>query len=196
MNHLHLAIAYLHIRSFYLYCKLENRSMLGLAQLYGTAISLLETVALQDKVQDIGHYCPDYVFQAIMLSASIILKLLRSPVAENLDIQSGTSCFFTAINICKKMYTEQNDVPSKAATIMSQLWLSDMVHKNADGTYRWPLRVRCRLAAGAIYDAFLWWRDIFRVSDTLADAAAAATAGAVKGTEIPLCFLMTFGLRS
>jgi len=162
LDGLHLALALLQLRLFHLFCDCDADSMVDLVQLFAAAASVMDEVVSLDRRCGIATYCPDFVFAAVFLSAITVVKLLKSPVLDYVDANTGTGIVFAAIDLCKRISVRNNDVPAKVVARLSQLWSSDKLYRNPDGTTRWPLQVRDRFMASVIFDAIWWQRELSR----------------------------------
>lgn len=139
----------------------ENKpDNITLAKLLATAINVVEFVDNLNKTMQSTEQWPYYMFEAIVLSASVLLRLIKGMPPEGLDQYSGKIAFFAAINILKSMSIVNNDVPARTATIFTKLWASNEVFKNSKGEYDIALRVRNRLIVGISFDSFWWYRKV------------------------------------
>ena len=91
MDDLHYASAILQIRSFHLFSMSIDHNSLRLIQLYNSAVIVLNTVAALDKNLDLVLFCPDYVLQTALLAAGTLLKIVRSSLSDNIDMQCARS---------------------------------------------------------------------------------------------------------
>lgn len=155
MDALHVATTLLQIRSFYLFCSPDAYDVLEVAQLYNAAKSVLDEAGKLDLL-----YAPTFVYQSALLSACIMIKLLKGPKAGILDLDTGASTYYSAIRICKTMSVENDDLPAKTAAILSKVWLFEGLYKSPDGQSNWALQVRSRLSSSVIFDTLWWWRKV------------------------------------
>jgi hypothetical protein len=96
------------------------------------------------------------------LAGFIILKLVRSPYAQHFDLAAGEQAYFQAVNVCKAMSIQHNDLCARAAAIMTSLWGSQRVFKRKDGRVEsLGLRLRTRLSMSVSFDMFWYWREEF-----------------------------------
>lgn len=95
-------------------------------------------------------YSSQTAYRGIVLSAFIIIRILKSAVREFADYTIGERCMFAAINQLKRRSLVNNDLDSVNVTILGLLWRSDSAFRTEDGSYD-GLRMRSRMrGVGAI----------------------------------------------
>lgn len=140
--------ARLSIKAFHFFAAPDPMRDAGLIQLYTIACSVISLSAEHDKSNDFAPHCTQYYMRMIVLAAMSILRILRSLLKDHVDIQLGEAAFFKAIAMSKKRSAENNDLDSRNATILTQLWASNTVFYANDGTLRGDqLRLRSRLVS-------------------------------------------------
>lgn len=157
---LHTAIAMLNIRATYLFITEDHPDRIRLANLLTTAISVVEIVGNLNKTMQISEQWPHNIFEAIVLAASVLLRLVKGIPPGCIDQTAGTTAIFSAINILKSMSFVTDDVPSRVAGIVTKLWSSNEVFRNSKGEYDRALRVRNRLIVSVAFDCFWWYRKV------------------------------------
>lgn len=103
-------------------------------------------------------FAPKHFAYHALLAATTLLRLLKSPFAQYLD-KTAEATFFQAIKFERLLSRHVNDIGSKAAQVLSQLWNSKSALRNANGSDLAPLRVRSRLSASVVFDCVLWYRE-------------------------------------
>lgn len=154
-------MARLQIRSFAFLTAQDDLGFVDLTQLANAAISTIDEVRKLDAAFKISLYCPDQVFQGILLAGCTLLKLSKSYPPKTFDEEEHTAALFSAINLCKEISVENNDTPAKVSSIMMQLWSSPKVYRNVDGGYCLALQVDNRLTMSVVFDCLWWWRKLF-----------------------------------
>jgi transcriptional regulatory protein LEU3 len=134
----------------------------NLAKLYSDSCSFIELASELDQEQEICEHGSSNVNFSWNLAAFVILRVAKCHIRESLDLSRGQRCYFSAINLNKKLSVRSDDVASRATMILSQLWTSKRVIKRPDGTVDslW-LRCRNRLGWSVVYDCFWLWREEF-----------------------------------
>jgi transcriptional regulatory protein LEU3 len=100
--------------------------------------------------------------RSITLAGFVILKLVRSSIAPNLDLAAGEKAYFQAIQFLKSVSLQQGDIYVRTALIMSDLWNSSKVFRKKNGQFEsLGLRLRTRLGMSVSYDMFWYWREEF-----------------------------------
>ncbi|KAH8899813.1 hypothetical protein GQ53DRAFT_202383 [Thozetella sp. PMI_491] len=159
MGDLQTSTALLFIRAMYLLAVDKTPDMIHMAKLLTSAIEMMDTVNRFDEAMLISQHCPEYLFEALVLAAAVLLKLIKGLPEAGLDRSAGKAAFFSAINIFKSISTVNNDVPGRVTAIFTDLWSSARVFKNSEGDYVCPIRVRNRLVMSVAFDCFWWYRE-------------------------------------
>jgi hypothetical protein len=164
LDKIFVAIAQLMLQSFQFFRPSERHTRGDLLVLYTSACSLIAELDLQEISGDLVSHGIYYIFQGLVLAACCLLRLLKSPLTE-LDTQDGQQLFLTSLNLLTKFSSTNNDAPARASTSLKNLWRSDRVFKNKDGTWNLELRVRNRFAISVLYDCMWWSRVEFEGHD-------------------------------
>ena len=121
---------------------------LGLFDLYSISIELIETYENLDVSNDFALYASLYLSRSIVLASFVVLKLTRGSLDLRLEKQRGEQCYFKAINLVQRRALNFPDLDTKAATILTDLWSSKLVFRDADGNSEaLRLRIRSRLVS-------------------------------------------------
>lgn len=67
----------------------------------------------------VGTVC---YFRVISIAAMFILKLSYSNLSPFLDLENGKRAFNSAIMLTRRISIEDNDLPGRTSTILTQLW--------------------------------------------------------------------------
>lgn len=134
----------LHVLCFHFFDQNHDRCSERLLELYQHACALIDTFAREDAENDFILYSSQIAYRAIVLSAFIIIRILKSPIRELADFAAGERCLFTAIIQLKKRSLVNNDLDSVNVTILGLLWRSNIAFRNEDGSYD-GLRMRSRM---------------------------------------------------
>jgi hypothetical protein len=103
-----------------------------------------------------------FIDRTITLAAFTILRLVRSPLAQHLDVLAGERAFSQAYDFLKGVSLQPGDIHFRTAHIMKDLWGSDKVFRRKDGRVEsLYLRLRTRLSMSVSYDMFWYWREEF-----------------------------------
>lgn len=114
------------------------------------------------------HHAPNYILQMIIAAGFTLLKLLNSFFANYVDLEYGKSLFKIAIGMIRTISVSTNDLPSRLAEVLVQLWRSggagSMIPRGSnemtDGSLQ--LKVRCRMSMSLVYDSVWRWREEFQ----------------------------------
>jgi hypothetical protein len=103
-----------------------------------------------------------FIDRTITLAGFTILRLVRSPLAQHLDVLAGERAFLQAYDFLKNVSLQPGDIHIRTAHIMKDLWGSDKVFRKKDGRVEsLYLRLRTRLSMSISYDMFWYWREEF-----------------------------------
>jgi transcriptional regulatory protein LEU3 len=155
----YLISAELQITIFHLLGPKESFDDAKLTRMHELACRAVETLAVLNQAQSWVEDAPATALKYLNLAAFTLLKLSRCPIAHSLDLARGKSAYFTAISIFRKSAIDGEDIFSRSAKILTQLWTSKQIFKKPDGTTD-ALTLRCgsRLAMSIMYDCLWWWR--------------------------------------
>lgn len=157
-----LGCARLLIRAFHFFSTPDSERNLGILLTYYISCELIQTAARLDKSQDFALYCSQYQARALACAAVCILRIQRSDLRTQINTDLGEDMYFESIRMAKKRSIQNNDLDSRTATILTQLWSSTRVFKFKDGsTDGLRLFLRGRLSLSVLYDSLWWWRAEF-----------------------------------
>ena len=107
----------------------------------------------------------------IIAAAFVLLKLLNSFFASHIDVAYGRSLFTRAIQAIRSISVTTNDLPSRLAEVLAQLWRGSGAGSrqlengsgNVDNSLQ--LKVRCRMSMSLVFDSVWRWREEFQAQD-------------------------------
>jgi len=116
----------------------------------------------------IAGYATNYILQMIVAAGFTLLKLLNSFFANSVDLEYGKALFSRCIWLIRSVSVANNDLPSRLAEVLAQLWKSGGGGSNLtqrsndvmDSSLR--LKVRCRMSMSLVYDSVWRWREEFQ----------------------------------
>jgi hypothetical protein len=163
---LQLNCARVHVMAFHFFAHPTNPGpdADGLSRFYSLCISVIQSA----KTMQTTHktYLPSvsqsFIDRTITLAGFTILRLIRSPLAQHLDVFAGEQAYLQAIQFLKNVSVQPGDIHVRTAYIMKDLWGSDKVFRRKDGRIdSLYLRLRTRLSMSVSYDMFWYWREEF-----------------------------------
>jgi len=167
---LYLRAAGLHLRlSSFFDSPSFNDYSADLLALWNATTNFLEcALNLQMPAGNMLAFATNYVLQMIIASGFTILKLLNSFFASYVDHEYGRSLFTRTIYAIRSISVMTNDLPSRLAEVLAQLWKS-----SGAGSRRSQLRpdysetslqlkVKCRMSMSLVYDSVWRWREEFQ----------------------------------
>jgi transcriptional regulatory protein LEU3 len=103
-----------------------------------------------------------FIDRTITLAGFSILRLVRSPLAQHLDLLAGEQAYHQAVQFLKNVSLQPGDIHVRTAYMLSDLWGSEKVFRRKDGRVdSLYLRLRTRLSMSISYDMFWYWREEF-----------------------------------
>ncbi|KAF7544936.1 hypothetical protein G7046_g9675 [Stylonectria norvegica] len=107
-------------------------------------------------------HCSQMGARSRTLAAVCILRVLRSNLRAQVNVQRGEEMYFEAIRISRKRSIQSNDLDARNCSILTQIWSSTRLFKYKDGSVNGlRLLLRGRLSMSLPYDSHLWWRAEF-----------------------------------
>ena len=116
----------------------------------------------------IAVYATNYILQMVVAAGFTLLKLLNSVFASHVDLDYGKILFSRCIWLIRSISVTNNDLPSRLAEVLAQLWKSGgagsrVVQRGNDiGDSSLQLKVRCRASMSLVYDSVWRWREEFQ----------------------------------
>ena len=138
----------------------------GLLALWNATTLFLESVFGIEH--NLLPFATNYVLQMIIASGFTLLKLLNSFFAAYVDLEYGRSLFTKSIRAIRTISVQSNDLPSRLAEVLSQLWKSSGAgSKRPEPTSSLmdnslQLKVKCRMSMSLVFDSVWRWREEFQ----------------------------------
>ncbi|KAM6484674.1 hypothetical protein HDV62DRAFT_356247 [Trichoderma sp. SZMC 28011] len=153
----------LHLLSCHFLIDPASRKLEAFIPLFAVACSFINTACQQSWNEGAtAKNAPVIVQKSVMLAAFTILKIHRSELAPHLDLQAGEQAYFAAIFFAREESLQNNDLSARAASILGQLWNSQSIFKNKNGTVdSLTSRISSRLSMSTLFDCLWWWRQEF-----------------------------------
>jgi len=126
---------------------------------------------------------PLYHVYGLMMSCQVLLRLVKTSFSRYIDVERAKTALFTGINLSKRMSVVNNDLLSRNAVYLTQLWNSNRVFKRPDGSEMGALRIRSRLAMSPVLDGVVWWREEYGGFQGVYPPPMNETANASVGTN-------------
>ncbi|CAO2651831.1 Nn.00g001140.m01.CDS01 [Neocucurbitaria sp. VM-36] len=166
LDTLQLNCARIHVMAFHFFAHPTNPGpdADGLSRFYSLCVSVIQTATTMTMTQQtaFASVSQSFIDRTITLAGFTILRLVRSPLAQHLDLAAGEKAFFQAVQFLKNVSLQQGDIGLRTALIMNDLWGSSRVFRRKDGRVEsLGLRLRTRLSMSVSYDMFWYWREEF-----------------------------------
>lgn len=140
-----------------------------LLALWQATSSFLECVFNLDKsAGGLLLHASNYILQMIIAAGFALLKLLNSFFADKVKLAYGRELFLKTIQAIRTISVATNDLPSRLAEVLAQLWKSGGSGLRKErGRSDWAenslqLKVRCRMSMSLVYDSVWRWREEFQ----------------------------------
>ncbi|KIW00368.1 uncharacterized protein PV09_08080 [Verruconis gallopava] len=158
----HLLETRLFLLCYYFFHHPDANRDAGLIRLHAIACGIIEAATELDEKGDSMLFCTHSQARAVVLAGFCILRTHRSHLRDLVDTQRGEEAFFEAIRMSRKRSIQNNDLESRSATILTQLWSSAKLFKFKDGSVDGlRLLLRGRLHMSVLFDSLWWWRSEF-----------------------------------
>ena len=170
INYLYIQAANLHLRLSVFFDSSNTKTYKeDLMSLWFATINFLEQAfGLSAPAGNIIKYATNYLLQMIIAAGFTLLKLLNSFFAQHIDLDYGKSLFTRTIYTIRAVSVVQNDLPSRLAEVLAQLWRGSGAGMKSreewigaiDGSLQ--LKVRCRMSMSLVFDSVWRWREEFQ----------------------------------
>lgn len=183
---IHLKAAALHLRLAGFFDSSGTQGYMDdLMGLWRAASAFLDTVleleALADSPGDISKrtillFSTNYIQQMLQAAGFVLLKLLRSFFSKTIQFNRGRNLFHAAIHAVRTTSVAHNDLPSRLAELMVQMWNGARQDRMTSGSAynageddspiqiddSLQLRVRCRHSMSLVFDSIWRWREDYQ----------------------------------
>ncbi len=170
MNMIYLRAAGLHLRLSAFFDSSNSshywEDLLGLWS--ATTAYLEQALSISTSAGSVLSYVSNYILQMIIAAGFTLMKLLNSFFANHIDLEYGKSLFNRTIWAIRDISVTPNDLPSRLAEVLAQLWrgggAGSRAGVNGDGTVdsSLQLKVRCRMSVSHVFDAVWRWREDYQ----------------------------------
>jgi hypothetical protein len=131
----------------------------SLLSLYEACKQLISFVL--DHAGETLSYSPNYIFQMVLASAFVLLKLTASPMSEYIDTNSLRMVFNSAIIAVRKISVSNNDLPGRLADVLTQLKARSRLSGENNNWQNLQLNVHSRMSMSITFDSLWQWRKGF-----------------------------------
>lgn len=129
-----LLSARLMIHSFQFLCENSIGRDLGMIEIYAISCKLIDTASQLQQTSAFAEHCTYGQARMVGLAAVCILRIVRSDLAQQLDVEQGERGYFAAIRFSRSRSVKGSDLDSRNAGILTQLWSCKSLFKFKDGT--------------------------------------------------------------
>ncbi|KAF2494481.1 hypothetical protein BU16DRAFT_487600 [Lophium mytilinum] len=129
--------------------------------IFNATSSVLEKIRDLDRDYGLHQICTRFLLATTHLSLASMARILKGPFAGYLDHSRGFDLFRTGVRFARSCSAQKGDYAEKSAAFAEQIWKSEKVFRNPDGSINITLRVRNRLSGGILHDAMRCWKEEF-----------------------------------
>ncbi|KAL8758181.1 MAG: hypothetical protein Q9199_001686 [Rusavskia elegans] len=169
---LYLRAAGLHFRLSAFFDSPESQDYRShISSLWQSTTSFLECVFDLDTARGLLLHASNYILQMIIAAGFTLLKLLNSFFADSVKLGYGRDLFLKTIKAIRTISVATNDLPSRLAEVLAQLWKSGGSGLRAGHGHgkslenSLQLKVRCRMSMSLVYDSVWRWREEFQAKE-------------------------------
>ncbi|KAL8991760.1 MAG: hypothetical protein Q9169_007674 [Polycauliona sp. 2 TL-2023] len=142
-----------------------------LTSLWQATTAFLERVFDLETDGGLLLHASNYILQMIIAAGFTLLKLLNSFFADGGKLAHGRDLFLKTIKAIRTISVATNDLPSRLAEVLAQLWKSGgsglraghRQSKSLENSLQ--LKVRCRMSMSLVYDSVWRWREEFQAKE-------------------------------
>jgi transcriptional regulatory protein LEU3 len=160
-DYFYIASARQEIAAMHFYKSARTLDIHSSIAVFEAASRVLEHIRDLERDHKLSLICTRYILVTAIMGVLLIVRSLKGPYASYLDQTRGSTLYQIAVLFLRSCSCEKTDFAERVADIVEQIWTSDKIFKNADGSVNISLRIRSRLSASPVYDAIKWWRDEF-----------------------------------
>ncbi|KZF24478.1 hypothetical protein L228DRAFT_252699 [Xylona heveae TC161] len=171
ITQLHLRAAGLHLRLAAFFDASTNKDYLqDLVRLYFATTSFLDSAfSFEVSGSNALPFSSNYIMQMMVAAGFTLLKLLNSFFARSIDLDAGKTYFNRTIWSIRAISVNPNDLPSRLAEVLAQLWRAGEAVAASRPTQAavapdssLQLKVRCRMSMSLVFDSVWRWREEFQ----------------------------------
>ena len=167
MNLLYIRAAALHLRLTVFFDPPKTKSYSDdlMALWFATSKFLDQAFSLSTSDGLIIKFATNYILQMIIAAGFVLLKLLNSSFVQHIDFNRGKCLFIKTVETIREISVIPNDLPSRLAEVLVQLWRAGDVGRRKskdhfpDLDHSLQLKVRCRMSMSLVFDSVWRWRE-------------------------------------
>jgi hypothetical protein len=154
-----IAIARQDINAMHFFKSPNTLDVQSCHSIFDATTRFFELILSQETPHARSSACPCFVILAVLMGASLILRLLRGRLPTYIDQERGSTLYLAMVEFLKSCSIEKGDSPDRGATLAEQVWKSDKLFKDNNGSIDIALCVRNRLTSSPMVDVVLRWGD-------------------------------------
>jgi transcriptional regulatory protein LEU3 len=94
----------------------------------------IQHIARVDEEQpSFSSYLAYYFARMVNLAANLFLRLVKSPLRDQLNLDDSEASFFASLHILKKISMQDGDVEIRTINALTPLWTSTRVFRRGKG---------------------------------------------------------------
>ena len=126
----------------------------------------------EDASSDLLVHLPLSLLRRLFLAAFVLLRVLSTRLAHNVEAEAGTVLFNTAVFALRRYSLETGDMAARCADILAQLWRFQSGGGTSIGRDEQEPRlyIRSRAGASVVYDSIWQWKEGLRARSWAGEA--------------------------
>lgn len=129
--------------------------------IFEVTATVLENIRDLEISSKLSQYSARFHIVAALTGISLMIRILKGPFAPFVDQERGSTLYSNTIQFVRSASLEKGDLPDRIALFAEQIWSSEKLFKETDGSINITLRVRNRLSASPLYDTIQRWKEEF-----------------------------------
>jgi transcriptional regulatory protein LEU3 len=160
-DRLYVASARQDLVAMHFYKSATTLDMQSCMLIFNATSSVLEQVRDLDRDYGLHRICTQFLLTATLLSLACMARILKGPFAGYLDQTRGYNLIEVGVRFARSCSLQKGDFGERCSAIAEQIWKSNKVFRDPDGSTNITLRVRNRLSSGPWHDAVGCWKEEF-----------------------------------
>jgi hypothetical protein len=109
--------------------------------------------------------CPCFLILAILMGQALMVRILKGPCATFVDQELGSKLYLEMSEFLISCSIEKGDASERGSKLAEQLFKSDKIFKDENGTVDVNLHVRDKLSSSLMADMVLRWKNLRSTSN-------------------------------
>lgn len=152
-----LSYVQLQIQTYYLSGATPDTKIEDLLSAHNAAAALVDTIVTNSQTNGSVRTAPSFVAHALILAASVNLKVTKSAVSRYIDLDKAHQSGLQVVQLLRQSSLQTNDARARAARTIEQLWALSKGPNDNEGRYP-RLTTSSRESASVVFDSIRTWQ--------------------------------------